>query len=332
MEKVKENFNIQRWVVIVAIFLFIIKIAAWYLTRSISVLTDALESTVNVVSGFVGLYSLYLSAQPRDDNHPYGHGKVEFLSAGLEGSLIFMAGSIIIVKVFDNLHNPREIGELEPGIILVSFAAVVNFVLGAIAIRKGKANQSLALVASGKHLQSDTITTVGILVGLFLIKITGKIWIDSVTAIIFALFIIYTGIQIVRESVSGIMDEADKALLSEMVVYLYKIKHENWIDLHNLRVIKYGSILHVDCHLTVPWYLNVSEEHAEVEALEKLVKGKYGKSVELFVHTDGCLDFSCKICRKSECRERKHEYVQSIEWTAENISTNQKHRLEDKRF
>lgn len=332
MEKVKENFNIQRWVVIVAIFLFIIKIAAWYLTRSISVLTDALESTVNVVSGFVGLYSLYLSAQPRDDNHPYGHGKVEFLSAGLEGSLIFMAGSIIIVKVFDNLHNPREIGELEPGIILVSFAAVVNFVLGAIAIRKGKANQSLALVASGKHLQSDTITTVGILVGLFLIKITGKIWIDSVTAIIFALFIIYTGIQIVRESVSGIMDEADKALLSEMVVYLYKNKHENWIDLHNLRVIKYGSILHVDCHLTVPWYLNVYEAHAEVEALEKLVKGKYGKSVELFVHTDGCLDFSCKICRKSECRERKHEYVQSIEWTAENISTNQKHRLEDKRF
>jgi cation diffusion facilitator family transporter len=130
----------------------------------------------------------------------------------------------------------------------------------------------LALLASGKHLQSDTWSTLGIIAGLVLLHFTGYKWIDSVVAILFGLLIIYTGYKILRRSIAGIMDEADIKLLSHLVILLNHNRSVNWIDLHNLRVIKYGSVLHIDCHLTVPWFLNVNEAHKEVDALSALVR------------------------------------------------------------
>ena len=123
------------------------------------------------------------------------------------------------------------------------------------------------------------------------------------------------------------MDEADIDLLKKMVETLDKNRNVNWVDLHNLRIIKYGPTLHLDCHLTVPWYLNVHEAHKEIDALSGLVRKNYGESVELFVHSDGCLDFSCSICTKEGCNVRKHAFEKKVEWTMENISSNNKHRL-----
>jgi divalent metal cation (Fe/Co/Zn/Cd) transporter len=123
------------------------------------------------------------------------------------------------------------------------------------------------------------------------------------------------------------MDEADIELLKKIVDLLNKNKRENWIDLHNLRVIKYGSILHIDCHLTVPWYLNVHEAHSEVEALSSFVRQDFGESVELFVHVDGCLPFSCKVCNKQNCNVRKHNFEKRIDWTLENVLQDQKHHV-----
>jgi cation diffusion facilitator family transporter len=123
----KENINVQKLVVIVGVALFIIKIIAWYITNSVAILTDALESTVNVVASFIGLYSLHLSAKPRDVEHPYGHGKVEFISAGIEGTLISVAGLVIIYEAVNNLRHPHEIGQLDYGILLIAGAAAVNY-------------------------------------------------------------------------------------------------------------------------------------------------------------------------------------------------------------
>jgi divalent metal cation (Fe/Co/Zn/Cd) transporter len=128
-------------------------------------------------------------------------------------------------------------------------------------------------------------------------------------------------------SLAGIMDEADKALLDKMVIYLNANRNKNWIDLHNLRVIKYGNFLHIDCHLTVPWYFNVHEAHKEIDALAKLIAQEYGNSVEFFVHSDGCLPFSCNICSVDNCPQRQHPFAQSVEWTLSNLLSNQKHRL-----
>ena len=150
-------------------------------------------------------------------------------------------------------------------------------------------------------------------------------WLDSAVALIFAFLIVFTGYKIIRDSLRGIMDEADEALLGKMVSLLQANRGEEWIDLHNLRIIKYGSTLHLDCHLTVPWYLNVNEAHLEIDKLNKLVNDNFGGSIELFVHTDGCLDFSCEICQKKECQVRQTPFRHTVEWTVKNISDNHKH-------
>ena len=327
MKTAKSNFNFQKIIFVVGIALLILKIVAWYITNSVAILTDALESIINVIAGFVGLYSLYLSAQPKDHNHPYGHGKVEFVSAAIEGTLISVAGLLIIYKSLLNLRHPILIHQLDLGMVIIGITAIINFLLGTLAIKKGVKNNSMALVASGKHLQSDTYTTVGIIVGLITISITHLIWLDSLVALIFAFVIIFTGYKIIRASLAGIMDEADEDLLQNMVDLLEKNRIENWIDLHNLRIIKYGGTLHLDCHMTVPWFLNVHEAHKEIDALSLLVKNNFGKSLELFVHTDGCLDFSCKICNKQNCDVRKFNFEKKIVWTVENISADSKHKV-----
>ncbi len=328
MTTAKENLNFQKIIALVGVSLFAIKVVAWYLTNSVAILTDALESTINIVSGFVGLYSLYLSAQPRDRNHPYGHGKVEFVSAAIEGTLISVAGLLIVYEAVMNLRHPHEVGQLDYGIVLVSITAIVNYGIGYYAVRRGLNSNSLALVASGKHLQSDTYSTVGIVVGLVLLYVTKLPWLDSVVALVFAFVILYTGYQIIRGSLAGIMDEADEELLEKVVALLQRSRRENWVDLHNLRIIKYGGTLHLDCHLTVPWYLNVAEAHQEVIALEKLVRDNFGESVEMFVHVDPCEAFSCRICGKTDCAVRQHEFQKRFEWTLENILSNQKHKVE----
>jgi cation diffusion facilitator family transporter len=273
------------------------------------------------------LYSLYIAAKPRDTDHPYGHGKAEFISAAVEGTLIMIAGFIIIYESIHNFIQPPVLKQLNYGMILIAITGVVNFLMGYTAVQRGKKNNSLALIASGRHLLSDTYSTIGILVGVALIYFTGINQIDSIVALIFSFIIIFTGYKILRASLAGIMDEADQELLKQMVDCLNKNRPANWIDLHNLRVIKYGSILHVDCHLTVPWYLTVNQAHLEVEALSELIRKEFGDSIELFVHSDGCQDFSCPICSKSDCPVRQHPFTKRIEWTVDNILSDKKHRL-----
>lgn len=327
MHPSQANFRLQKSVTIIAIALFIIKVVAWHITQSVSILTDALESTVNVIAGFISLYSLYVAAKPRDTNHPYGHGKAEFLSAAVEGSLIFIAGIIIIYQAVYHFLYPGALQKLDYGIVLVAITAIINFIAGKYCVAAGKRNNSLALIASGKHLQSDTWSTVGIIIGLVIIWFTKLKWLDGAIAIGFAIFIMYTGYTIIRSSIAGIMDEADRELLEKLVQLLNRNRGTNWIDLHNLRIIKFGNVLHMDCHLTVPWYLNVREAHAEIEALSMLVRKEFGDAVEFFVHADACLDTSCRICIKPDCHVRQFPFEKRIEWTVENISRNTRHDI-----
>ncbi|HEY2720266.1 MAG TPA: cation diffusion facilitator family transporter [Chitinophagaceae bacterium] len=326
MKQQQQNLNIQKWVAAISVILLGIKFLAYYLTHSVAILTDALESIVNVVAGFIGLYSLYIAALPRDINHPYGHGKAEFLSAAVEGTLICSAGSIIIYKAIQHFIYPAPISKIDKGMILVAFTAIVNFGVGIIGVKNGKKNQSLALIASGRHLLSDSYSTLGIVAGLILILVTKLLWIDSAIAMLFGIFIIYTGYRILRRSIAGIMDEADAELLVKMIKILNTNRRENWVDLHNLRVIKYGSILHVDCHLTVPWYLNVQDAHIENEALASLIRREFGQALELFAHADGCLYVQCPICIKTDCPVRQHTFEKKIDWTLENVVQDKKHQ------
>ena len=323
------TIRVQQWVVVTSLLLFAIKIIAYYLTNSVAVLTDALESTVNVVTGFTGLYSLRLAAKPRDENHPYGHGKAELLSASFEGILILVAGFVIVYESIVNLLHPHALKQLDTGIILIAATAVINYLVGAWCIRVGRQKHSIALESSGKHLQSDTWTTAGIVAGLILLRLTGIHWIDSVVAIVSALIIIVEGYKIIRQTVAGIMDEADMELLERLIDVLNANKRNAWIDLHNLRIIKYGPILHLDCHLTVPWYYNVNEAHEEVDALDSLIRDNFPQTLEMFVHTDGCVPpNSCRVCPLLECPVRQHAFEGRLEWTFQNITANVKHGMD----
>jgi cation diffusion facilitator family transporter len=325
----RKNIRLQRWIAATACVLLVAKFIAYYLTASVAVLTDALESIVNIAASFIGLYSLHVSAKPRDMDHPYGHGKAEFVSAAVEGTLVLSAGAIIIYNAVKNIIFPHALQQIDTGIFIIGGTAVLNWILGYTAYRQGKKSDSLALMASGKHLQTDSYSTAGIIIGLLLIIGTGHVWIDSAVAAAFGVFIIYTGYRILRSSLAGIMDEADMKLLAKMVGKLNRHRRENWIDLHNLRVIKYGNVLHVDCHLTVPWYLNVHQAHEEIDRLGELIRRDFGETLELFVHSDGCLYFQCHICRKQDCPVRQHPLKKENVWTVDNILQNKKHGLED---
>ena len=320
-----QNFRLQLWITTLSVVLFVAKIAAYYLTHSLSILTDALESIVNVLAGFIGLFSLYVAAKPRDIDHPYGHGKAEFVSAASEGALIIAAGFLVIYETIQNIVNNNPIGKLDTGLILIGITGAVNYVAGFICLKIGRRNNSLALQASGKHLQIDTYSTIAIIAGLLIMLITHLLWLDKVIAGLMSILIIYNGYKIIRESLAGIMDEADMELLKKFVEILNKNRRENWVDLHNLRVIKYGSTLHIDCHLTVPWFINVHQAHDEVDALGKIITNMFGDAIESFVHTDGCLPFGCPICIKNDCEKRQHPFVNQLEWTLENTVSNKKH-------
>jgi cation diffusion facilitator family transporter len=307
--------------------LFLTKIIAYQFTHSLAILTDALESIVNVIAGFIGLYSLYVAAKPRDLDHPYGHGKAEFVSAAVEGGLIVAAGIMIIYETVLNFIDESPIEQLDTGLLLVGITAALNFIAGTICYSIGKKNNSLALKASGRHLQVDTYTTLAIVAGLVIILFTRLYWLDKAIALVMSAVVIYNGYKIIRASLAGIMDEADIQLLQKFIKILNENRRENWVDMHNLRVIKYGSLLHIDCHLTVPWYLNVHQAHEEIDALAQLIQREFGDAIELFVHTDGCLPMGCPICIKPDCPVRQHPFEKRLEWTMENVLSNQKHHL-----
>ena len=151
MQSARQNFRVQLWIGILSVVLFLTKIIAYQFTHSLAILTDALESIVNVIASFVGLFSLYIVAKPRDLDHPYGHGKAEFVSAAVEGGLIVAAGIMIIYETILNLLEQNPINQLDTGLVLVGITAVINFIAGTACAKIGKKNGSLALEASGRH-------------------------------------------------------------------------------------------------------------------------------------------------------------------------------------
>ncbi|WP_126973047.1 cation diffusion facilitator family transporter [Gynurincola endophyticus] len=329
MEITKQNLNIQKWVLAVAVALFLIKGFAYFLTRSVAVLTDALESIVNIIAAVITLVSLSIAAKPSDKNHPYGHGKAEFVAAEIEGILILLAAIAILYKAIHQIIYPSPLNAVKEGIGLIAFTAVVNWTMGSICIRKGKKNHSLALVASGKHLQTDTYSTIAVIASLLLVYLFKWEIIDSVVSIALSLFIGYTGYKIIKSSLAGIMDQADEEVLDQIIQEVNKARQPDWIDLHHLRVIKYGGTFHIDCHLTLPWYFTVRDAHKEVDALSQTIRNFSTQPIELMVHADDCKPQSCKICFKTDCHVRQHPSEAKIDWNFESVTTNSRHYLPD---
>ena len=313
-ESKKIKLIVQRRIVFFSVILFIGKLITYFLTNSVGILTDALESTVNVLTGFISVYSISISLKPRDKDHPFGHGKIESISASVEGILILMAGLIIIFEAIKRLFHPIEIQQLDIGIIIIAVAGLINYILGYYSIKTGRKHDSIALVAGGKHLQSDTYSTIGLVIGLIILLVTKIVWLDSAIAVIFGSIIIFTGYKILKETTSNLMDEADATMLKEIVDILSKKKSANWINIHNLKLVKYGDSYHIDCDLTLPWYMNISDAHKESDLIMKIVSDYYSQNIDFTIHTDECKPDLCKHCRIKDCKYRKQDFETELEW------------------
>ncbi|QOW10921.1 cation transporter [Kaistella flava (ex Peng et al. 2021)] len=325
----KTNFTFQRNVAIVGIILFLGKLLAWHFTNSDAVFSDAMESIVNIIAAFMGLYSLYLAAKPKDVDHPYGHGKVEFVTSGVEGALIIFAGVIIIVQSVNSLLQGNIPKQLDWGIWIVAATAVINYLMGHISTKKGIQENSLVLQSSGKHLKSDTFTTIGVVVSLILVQLTKLYWIDAVVALLFGSYIMFVGYKIIRKSLSGIMDEADLGMLQEIAKLLNENRKRQWMDVHNMRIQQHGSGLHIDAHLTLPWYYELRKAHNEMEEVYKLIAQNTDRTIEFNFHLDDCKPTSCEICELWECPVRQRPFVKKIEWNAKTIAQEGKHSVDD---
>ncbi|MDR1707075.1 cation diffusion facilitator family transporter [Dysgonomonas sp.] len=315
--KIKQR--VQASVVFCGIIILIGKFTAYFLTNSVGILTDAMESIVNVVAGFISLYAIRLAAKPKDKDHPFGHGKIELISASIEGILIFTAGGIIIYEGIRRIFNPSVIESLDIGIIIVAVSGVINYLLGWYSIHQGKKYDSIALVAGGKHLQSDTYSTIGLVAGLLVLYFTGLTWVDSVLAIIFGAIIAYTGIGILKKTINNLIDTADEEVLKRICAAINENRKPEWIDIHNLKVLKSGSSYFIDCDLTLPWYYNIDEGHSSCEELRLTLLSIFPENALVSIHSDSCLEHFCSLCKVPECKYRKLPFKDIKPFTVEKL-------------
>lgn len=323
-----SKVSFQRRIAIIGVFLFLGKLFAWYLTSSDAVYSDAMESIVNVLSAFMGLYALYLSSKPKDKDHPYGHGKIEFITSGIEGVMIIFAGIMIMIEAVKSIIYHNQLKELDWGITIIIVVGLINYYIGYLSIKRGEKENSQVLIASGKHLQSDTYTTLGVALSLVFVYFTKIYWIDAIVALGFGGYIIFIGLKIIRTSLKGIMDEADEEILKQIAMVLTQNRQPNWVDIHNMKVQQFGEHLHIDAHITLPWYYSLKDAHYQMENVMKVLQENIDRSIEFNFHMDDCKEFSCALC-ELDCIYRQKSFLRLIQWNANTISQPQKHTLDN---
>ena len=312
------RFRAMTLALVVGGLLMAVKFVAFFITDSAAILSDALESIINVVaSGFV-LYSIYLSHQPPDKTHPYGHGKIEYFAVGFEGALIILAAGAILYKAIPAFFQVRMLSKLDFGIILVLGTSAVNLAVGLFLIHTGRRTRSAPVEADGKHLITDVFTSVGVVIGLVLVKVTGLNWWDPLAACVVAVNIVITGWHLVKQSFGRLMDEADPELLGRIVEILNEHRHPDWIDIHQLRTRHYGNNVHVDFHLVVPRSLGLLEAHVEAKEIEEKILSSLVEVEEVIVHVDPCEDPLCEWCMRDKCQDRSKDLIGEVEpWRVE---------------
>jgi cation diffusion facilitator family transporter len=293
---------------VVSIVLLVVKYQAYLLTGSTAILSDALESIVNVVAALFALGSLAFAGRPADRNHPYGHGKIEFVSAAFEGGLIAFAAVLIIYEVVRAFLHGVDLRALDTGLLIVAAAGVVNLGLGWFLLRVGRRHGSLTLIADGQHVLADFWTSVGILVGLGLVRVTGLASLDPLVAALVALNLLRTGYRLVRQAAAGLLDEEDPALLHRLLAALRPHVGQGVIRVHHLRAIKSGAYHHVDAHLVVPEFWQVERAHELAEDLAARVIRELGVEGELEFHTDPCHRAYCAMCDLDDCHIRREPF------------------------
>lgn len=285
------------------------KFLAYSMTGSTAVLSDALESIVNVVAAAFLIGSVLFAGVPADRNHPYGHGKIEFFAAAFEGGLITFAAVATLAAAGSALVRGPEVRELDTGLLLTGAAGAVNLALGLFLVKVGRSHRSLALEADGHHVLTDVWSTAAILVGLFLVKVTGIQWFDPLLATGMGLALGLTGLRLVRRAAGGLLDEYDPDTVARLLEALEQERSPGLIRVHHLRALRFGAHTHVDAHLVLPEFWSLERSHALVDGIERKIRGSLGQADVMF-HADPCRRAYCAGCEVDECAIRSAPFVE----------------------
>lgn len=262
-----------------------LKAAAWWLTGSVALLADALESVVNVAAAVAALLAVRLSAEPPDANHPYGHAKAEYFSAVLEGALIIVAAMLILNEAWGAWRAPRVPDVPWMGLAISVVATAINAAWAMTLRREGKALRSPALLADARHLFSDVVTSGGVVLGVGAVAVTGILWFDPLLAALTAVNILFSGWQLLRESVGGLMDEAVEPALLARIRALMGQEASGALEMHDLRTRHSGRTTFVEFHLVVPGEMTVQEAHEICDRIELALKAELGTAI-ITIHVE----------------------------------------------
>lgn len=293
---------------VVSIALLGLKYLAYALTGSTAILSDALESIVNVIAAGFALGSVVVAERPADRNHPYGHGKVEFFSAAFEGGLIAFAALLILWEAGKGLIRGVEIHELGAGMALTLVAGACNAAVGWYLVRTGRRLHSLSLEADGRHLLADFWTSAAVVGGLGLVKLTGMSVFDPLVAAAVGAHLVWTGFRLVRYAAGGLLDEEDRELLERLVGAINANMTPDIIRVHHLRAIRSGRFHHVDAHLVVPEFWPVEKAHEVADAFEARVIAALPFDGEIVFHLDPCRQLYCRACEIADCPIRREPF------------------------
>jgi len=308
-----------RLAFITSLALLLAKFGAYYLTDSKAVLSDAIESIINVVTAAFLMVSISVSSKPVDENHPYGHGKIESFSAGLEGGLIIIAALLILVEAVPVFFTAQEPTNLGTGLYILGGAGTINLIVGTYLLRTGRKYKSDAISADGRHLLTDFYTSAGVIIGLLLYRFTGYIWLDPLVACLVALNILIPGIKLFTSSFKNLMDEADPELLERIVRGLNTIKKPGWLYPHKLRALRSGRYHHVDLHISLPHYWTLDQVHDTEQEITDALLEALGEEGDIMVHVDPCEPPYCPVCEVDDCSERKSPFSGASTWSVKEV-------------
>jgi cation diffusion facilitator family transporter len=296
----------------ISVIILALKFWAYRLTNSQAVFSDAMETIVNVVAGGLALVVVGIAHKPADEDHPYGHGKVEFFSAAFEGGLIAFASVMICFEATEALFRGGEVEQVGLGLVITVLAGSINVGLGFYLLRSARRHLSETLEASGQHLLSDFWTSLGVVIGLILVHFTGYTWLDPLVALVVGLYLGWTGFKLVRRSIGGLLDAEDRGILRNLVRIIEQVRPGAIIQIHHVRVMRNGRFHHIDAHAVVPEFLDVAEAHEQIQAFESLLIRAYNHPGELHLHVDPCRRAYCRVCEVNGCPIRKQEFEKRL--------------------
>lgn len=286
MDKIKDSPSKIMWLSIGASILTIgLKGTAYFLTDSVGLLSDALESFINLAAGIVALIILVIAFAPADKEHPFGHHKAEYFSSVLEGTLILFAAIVIGVTSVQRLLNPKELEGLGIGLIISAVASAINWLTARILFKAAKKYNSITIEADAHHLMSDVFTTGGVIIGLILVTFTKLYWLDSVIAILVAINIIFTGIKLIKASISGLMDSALPKDELKKITALLDEYERNGLKYHALYTRKASSKKFITFHLLMPGDWTIGRGHQLTKDIERDIKSLFPES-DIFIHLE----------------------------------------------